>query len=367
MSIASNNQKKMLVIGLDCAEPSLVFDRLADKLPAFRALARSGFAARLRSTDPPLTIPAWASMTTGKDPGQLGCYGVRNRENYQYDSLHISTSRTISPPRIWDTLSRSGKKSIVLGVPQTYPVTPINGTLVSGMLTPDTTSHFTWPPEFRQELLGRFPDYRIDIGHFRSLPPEQLVEPIFAMTRTRFAALRYMLSNKTWDFAMMVEIALDRLHHGFWHYWDKTHPLYPGETSLARVLPDYYQLLDQEISETISVLPDNTAVLVVSDHGAQPMKGGFRINQWLIQNGYLTLKQMPVQEQPLSPEIIDWQHTMAWGEGGYFGRIFLNIAGREPCGIVNKPDYDRIRNEIASRLESLPEFWETGQGTPGSM
>ncbi|MCD4655445.1 hypothetical protein K8T06_16110, partial [bacterium] len=75
----------------------------------------------------------------------------------------------------------------------------------------------------------------------------------------------------------------------------------------------------------------------------------------------------PVQEQPLSPEIIDWQRTIAWGEGGYFGRIFLNIAGREPCGIVSKTDYDRIRNEIASRLEFLPEFWETGQGTPASM
>jgi len=322
------------VIGLDCAEPSIVFNRLADQLPAFRAISNNGFAAKLRSTDPPVTIPAWASMTTGKTPGQLGCYGIRNRKSYDYDSLQISASSSISYPRIWETLAESGRNSIILGVPQTYPVKPMNGILVAGMLTPDTSCDFIWPQDYHDKFLSRFPEYRIDISHFRSLPPEQLAQQIFSMTRTRFSALRHLLRTNEWDFAMMVEIALDRLHHGFWHFWDENHPSYPGETALYRVLPDYYRLLDQEIAETASILPDNTGILIVSDHGAQPMKGGFRLNQWLIQNGYLTLKKSASDEQTLSPDIIDWSKTKAWGEGGYFGRIFLNVLDRETSGIV---------------------------------
>lgn len=361
------DRRRMLIIGLDCAEPSLVFQRFRDRLPTFRALARTGFAARLRSTDPPLTIPAWASMTTGKDPGQLGCYGLRNRESYAYDALQIATSRAIEAPRIWDYLGRVGMKSIVVGVPQTYPVQAINGILIAGMLTPDTRTHFTWPSDIGPDILGRFPDYAPDIPDFRSLSPDKLAETIRTMTQTRFAAMRYLLQTQTWDFAMMVEIGLDRLHHGFWHYWDRMHRLYPGDNAMASVIPEYYALLDREIRDTVSMLPDNTAVLIVSDHGAQPMKGGFRINEWLIQNGFLTLKQKPAAETPLTPDMVDWKRTRAWGEGGYFGRIFLNVAGREPEGIIPPDHRDRVRDDLAARLESMTEPSEIACGTGESM
>ncbi|MBN1296801.1 alkaline phosphatase family protein, partial [bacterium] len=348
-------RRKMVIIGLDCAEPSLVFERLADVVPTCRALSRNGFAARLRSTDPPLTIPAWAAMTTGCDPGRLGCYGLRNRESAEYDALRIATSDAIDAPRIWDTLGDSGLTSVIVGVPQTYPVHPMHGTLVAGMLAPSTQSNFTWPPEFRTELLGRFPNYALDIENFRTLEPDRLARRIESMTRTRFALFRTLLQSRAWDFAMMVEIGLDRLHHAFWHYWDPNHPLHPGDTVLASVIPDYYRLLDSEIRDTLSVLPDDTAVLVVSDHGAQPMRGGIRINQWLIQNGFLTLKTTPTQELPLTPDLVDWRRTHAWGEGGYFGRIFLNVSGREPHGIIPCDSVNRVREDIAIRLESMME------------
>jgi len=363
----SHPGKKMLVIGLDCADPNMVFRHFAPRLPGFRSLCRQGFAARLRSTDPPLTIPAWAVMTTGRHPGELGCYGLRNRDTYEYDSLHIATSQAIEPPRIWDDLGQRGLKSILIGVPQTYPVRPVNGLLIAGMLTPSTRTTFTWPSKLRDDLLGRFPDYAVDIPDFRSLPPESLAEKIDTMTRTRFAVLRHLLHTHTWDFAMMVEIGLDRLHHGFWHYWDRMHRLYPGDTALSGIIPAYYSLLDREIRDTVAMLPDNTAVLVVSDHGAQAMKGGIRINEWLIQNGFLVLNQPLSTEVPLTPDRVDWSRTRAWGEGGYFGRIFLNVAGREPQGIVPPGDVQRLRETISARLESMMEPSEIACGAGESM
>ncbi|HPQ40513.1 MAG TPA: alkaline phosphatase family protein [bacterium] len=288
-------------------------------------------------------------------------------QSYDYDSLQIATSRAVQAPRIWDILGRSGLKSIIIGVPQTYPVQAMNGILIAGMLAPDTRGDITWPSSVRSEIMGRFPGYALDIPDFRSLPPEKLAALIREMTRTRFAVLRHLLHTRTWDFAMMVEIGLDRLHHGFWHYWDITHRLYPGTTSLASVIPEYYSLLDEEIRETVAMLPDDTAVVIVSDHGAQPMKGGIRINEWLIRNGFLTLKRPPVSEEPLTADMVDWKRTRAWGEGGYFGRIFLNVAGREPLGIIPPENRDRVREELAGRLESMTEPSEITCGTGERM
>ncbi len=63
--------KRLAVIGLDCAEPSLVFESLRDELPTLRRLAQEGGSSRMRSTDPPITVPAWSAMLTSLSPGDL--------------------------------------------------------------------------------------------------------------------------------------------------------------------------------------------------------------------------------------------------------------------------------------------------------
>ena len=171
-----------------------------------------------------------------------------------------------------------------------------------------------------------------DIDDFRALSSDELKNQIWRMTRSRFKVFRHLLSTKPWSFAMCVEIGLDRLHHAFWHFWDTSHPLHPGSNIHSETMLEYYRLLDEEMQMTCDILRDDTVVLIVSDHGAQPMMGGIRINEWLMENGYLVLNHMPASPQALKYEWIDWQRTKAWGEGGYFGRIFLNVKDREPRG-----------------------------------
>ena len=50
---------------------------------------------------------------------------------------------------------------------------------------------------------------------------------------------------------------------------------------------------------------------------------------------------------------VDWSRTRAWGEGGYYCRLFLNVEGREPDGVVAQAGYDALRDELAVKLESL--------------
>ena len=107
--------EKMLVIGLDCAEPSLVFDRFQSELPNLSGLVDRGLAGPLASVVPAITVPAWACGLAGKDPGQLGIYGFRNRKDYSYDGLSIANSTALKTPLAPDLLARRGKKIIMQG------------------------------------------------------------------------------------------------------------------------------------------------------------------------------------------------------------------------------------------------------------
>lgn len=356
MKNSGHQQKKLIVFGLDCAEPELMFNKLSDRVPVCRKLSENGFAARMRSTDPPLTIPAWSSMTTGKDPGQLGLYGIRTRADFGYNSLRLSHAHDVKARRIWDILGSHQLQSILVGIPQTYPITPVNGACIAGIPAPESGTLACWPTHIGAELQNRFPDYQVDIDNFRTMSTEKLRQQLITMTRARFAIFRHLLKTREWDFAMMVEIGLDRLHHAFWHHWDATHPLFIKDSIYKQVIPDYYALLDTEINDTLDVLPPDCGVLVVSDHGAQPMQGGIRINHWLIQNGWLTLKQTPQEEMPLSSEMVNWNATKAWGEGGYFARIFLNVKGREPSGIIPLDEYHNQRRRLAAELSAMRDI-----------
>jgi len=74
------NDRRLLVIGLDAAAPELVFEIFRDDLPNLKKMMKQGVYGRLRSCDPPITIPAWMVMVTGVDPGSLGLYGFRERK-----------------------------------------------------------------------------------------------------------------------------------------------------------------------------------------------------------------------------------------------------------------------------------------------
>ncbi len=344
--------KKVLVIGLDCATPQLVFDAWADRLPAISSLMRRGSYGVLRSCVPPITVPAWSCMMSGKNPGKLGCYGFRNRSDYSYEGMAFATSRAIKEDRVWDILSRHGKKSILVGVPQTYPPTPVNGLMVTCFLTPDTSCQYTYPPELAAEIQERIGAYLFDVDDYRTENKEQILSQIYEMTEKRFALFRHFLQTRPWDFAMMVEMGIDRMHHGFWKYMDAGHPLHEPGSKFENAIFSYYKYIDERIAEILSTIDDRTAVLLVSDHGARTARGGFCINEWLRREGYLSLASEPDGPVPISRADVDWPGTRAWGEGGYYSRLFLNVKGREPQGCIDPGDYERVRSTLIRDLEA---------------
>ena len=113
--------------------------------------------------------------------------------------------------------------------------------------------------------------------------------------------------------------------------------------------------VDREIGELLKLVDQNTDVLVVSDHGAKRMDGGICVNEWLMEKGYLAIHDKPDSAVPLSKVKIDWPKTKAWGDGGYYARIFLNVAGREPQGTIPPEDYEKVRDELIAGLKSIKD------------
>ncbi len=349
-------QKKVLIVGWDCAPPDWVFDKWIDDLPTLKSLLKKGVYGNLTSTIPPITVPAWQSMLTSKDPGQLGVYGFRNRKDYSYDGQYFSNGADILEPAVWDILGKVGKKSILVGVPQTYPPREINGHMITCFLTPSLKSQYTYPNELRNEIEKNIGEYIPDVKHFRTEDRDFILKQIYEATETRFKTFRYLLKNKEWDFAMIVEMGTDRIHHSFWKFLDPAHPKYEKGNKYETVIPEYYKYLDKELAETLKeVNLDETTVMVVSDHGAKSMLGGICINEWLIKEGLLTLKEYPKTFTPIEKLQIDWSKTKVWGAGGYYARIFMNVQGREPNGQIPANEYKQFRLELKQRIENIKD------------
>ena len=357
---------RVAVIGLDCAEPSLVFDQWAADLPNLSALRQRGSWGKLTSCMPPITVPAWSCMASSKDPGQLGIYGFRNRKDHSYDGLDIAMSFAVKEPRIWDILTRAGIPSIIIGVPGTFPIMKPNlGQMISCFLTPnpmdaygndDPVKQFTHPRQLKDTLKQLVGEYMVDVKDFRTEDKAWLLEQIHQMTERRFKVIRHLAKSEPWKLLWFVEMGGDRIHHGFWKEMDPGHHRHVPGNPFQDAILKYYKRLDTLIGEFIAENdPSRTAFLVVSDHGAKRMDGGICFNDWLIKEGYLVLKEPVSGTTKFSNKLIDWSKTRAWGDGGYYGRCFINVAGREPQGIVPRDQYDALRNELIQKLEALPD------------
>ena len=349
--------ERVAIIGLDCADPGLVFDRWLDQLPNLRRLTQAGLFGPLESCLPPITVPAWSCMACSKDPGTLGVYGFRNRRDWSYENLGIATNLEVRHPRMWDYIGRAGMSSILLGIPQTFPILrPPRGCMVTGFLTPGVDSPYTHPPELAGEIAELVGQYTFDVSDLRTQDKPWLLDRIRQMTAQRFQVARHLASSRSWSLFWMVDMGIDRLHHGFWHFMDAQHRRHVPGDPLENAVRDYYIMVDQQIGELLKVLDEQrTAIWVVSDHGAKRLDGGFCLNDWLIQQGLLVVKTPVLERRRFELADVDWARTKVWGEGGYCGACYINRAGREPNGIVPESEYETLRDELIAKLEALTD------------
>jgi predicted AlkP superfamily phosphohydrolase/phosphomutase len=168
-----------------------------------------------------------------------------------------------------------------------------------------------------------------------------------------------MLSRTPHGVLACVFDSTDRVQHMFMRFLDPRDPSVKSE--FADVIADTYTRMDQMIArvfEEVDIDDPANLVVVMSDHGFKTFRRGVNLNSWLLQNGYLFLKE-GVDVSGEWFEGVDWNRTRAFALG--LGGIFLNVKGREANGIVEPgAEAKQLTDELATKLTGLVD--EAGGG-----
>jgi predicted AlkP superfamily phosphohydrolase/phosphomutase len=370
--------KKVWIIGLDGATFTLIRPWAeAGHLPTLARLMAEGAWGELASTIHPLTAPAWTTFFTGLNPGKHGIFDFVRRRPGSYD-LELVNAASRGGRSLWRILSDAGRRVGVVNVPMTYPPEPVNGYLVAGLDTPSLDSPYTYPRELARALQGK---HVISVATTGKSLAQYLSELLDAVER-RFAVMRMLLKEEQPDFFMKVLVETDAVQHAFWHLLARA-----GEPGADAIL-EVYRRIDQRLGEFLADVPEDVTLMIMSDHGAGPIAQVVDLDRWLEDHGLLRLHrkrhQRWTREAMMSAQRyaqrflpsrvkgmlkrsaaamarldslllysnVNWSETRAYSIGNQ-GNICINLAGREPEGIVPPSEYEGLREEIIVGLMAL--------------
>ena len=401
MGVAEDS--KVLVIGLDGATLDLLLPLMEiGVMPFLSQLFQDGVWGQLETTYPPVTAPAWASFMTSKNPGKHGIYEFLYRRKGSVEQVPVN-SRMLGGKTLWRLLSEAGRSVGIVNVPLTYPPSEVNGFIIGDFLTPEGSRDFSYPPELVEEVEGQFGPYPLYHTQVYSKGGvEKVLEELDRLLRYGTESALYLMREKPWDFFMIHFAGTDRIQHELWHILDPHHPMHdPGEAERYRegVLA-FYRNTDAAVEKLVGSVDPETTVIVMSDHGFGPIYKFVNFNPWLMEIGFLRLKEdllsrlknllfrlgitpalgyrlamrlgfarlrlsrgvskrfiiLRLLDQVfLSLANVDWTRTKAYSQGNY-GQLYVNLKGREPQGVVEPgEEYERVREELIQALHQLED------------
>ncbi len=350
---------KVLIIGLDGADPDFI-EKNKSRLRNISGIIDKGISGKLRSVIPPLTGPAWTSFMTGVNPGKHGVHHFISTDINSGEEKILNSEMIKDSKKLWDILGENQKKVTVINVPVTYPPYPVNGYMVTGMLTPDESCEFTYPKTLKSELK----DYRIFVDWMDYSNLEKFLSDLYDVTDKRVSNA-LMLMNRPWDFFMLVFSGTDVIQHFLFKEEDHENKGIYDEAILK-----YFMFIDEKIGE-LKKKAGADVVLLMSDHGFGKIpKKAVNLNVWLEKKGLLVSKKKTLDMKGVFFEIamkfrklrsiapksvkrvakppvmdIDWPKTKA-----HFSKAWINV------GYIKLSQKDEeLRNRIISELETIED------------
>jgi predicted AlkP superfamily phosphohydrolase/phosphomutase len=165
--------------------------------------------------------------------------------------------------------------------------------------------------------------------------------------RERMKALDHLLADFDEGFMFFYFSSVDQRSHMLWRYADPRHPYFERDDVLIDGIREIYRELDVAVGQALEAIDDDDTLIVMSDHGFGPFYWGVNLNTWLLENGYLALKNPAAQESVEYLFGVDWSKTKAYALG--LNGLYVNLRGREGQGIVN-PGAEQ--QELLDRLEA---------------
>lgn len=399
--------RRVMVLGLDGGTWALLRGLAGDgTMPNLASFLERGCSADLITQVPPVTATAWSSFVTGLNPGKHGVYefllrkkelvGEARSTHNPFGEVPVNSDLRDGMP-IWDLAGEAGLKSVVKGVPITYPPSRIDGLMLSGFLTPFGKRDFTQPPELLEEVEARFGPYKL---YHRQVYSRRgvadVLDELDDVLDFDIKVTRYLMERIDWSLFISHFWGTDRASHELWHLLDESHPRHDREEArkYGPRLKAFYSALDRGLGRIVEDAA-GANVVIMSDHGFGPIHTFLSFNMWLVDQGLLNLKrgamtfmkraayrlgftptllyrlsmalglakyrlsggfhsrqkmQMLIHRFFLSLADVDWRATRAYSRGNY-GQIYVNLKGREPWGAVEPgAEYETVRRDIRDRL-----------------
>ena len=364
--------ERLLIIGWDGADWDILHPlRRSGHLPNIDAMLRTGAYGTLSSTIPSHSWAAWPSFLTGRHPAGHGVFDFVERHPEDPQRRVPVTSTSIRAETFLERLSAAGHHVRAANIPVTYPPIEVKGRMIGGVAIPRGAS-FVHPRAFASELERRaqFPVNGMEWGRYRG-DPKGLIEEAARLVEQRTASFQVLLEG-TWSVAACVYLAPDRLQHPFGAYLLPSHPEYDrlAETPIAESLREIYRRLDSHLGRLAESCGPDTTTILMSDHGFRPINRTWNVNRLLQELGFATSARgaatslvrsgtarrvarsrvgSALRRHVRSPAKLDWARTAAY-ESTLDGGISINLRGREPEGIIDASDYERVRRELQGAL-----------------
>ena len=307
-------------------------------MPVFARLCEQNARPRMmRSVLPTVSNVAWACYTTGRNPGKHGIYGFIDRRTGTYEMM-FPTAANLRGPNLWEILSDAGKTVFGMNVPSTYPPRAVNGVLIGGFLAP-SPQKAAYPPEVGAYLQSI--DYQVDSdAPLARKSREKMLDNLDLTLRKRSEAMFHFLEKEQWDFFHTHIMGTDRINHFLLRSYRD------ADERFAPAFGEYYRKIDALLGKLLDAIGPEAPLIVLSDHGFCPIVYEVQLSRYLAETGWTC-----PTEHVTTPLSFDPQRTRAYTL--IPGRIYVNLAGREPGGCIPAEEYDQVRREVTDDLLKL--------------
>lgn len=343
--LKKKDKRRAVVVGLDGVPFTLLNELIKKKcIPNMNNIFKQGYFGQMSVTIPEISSVSWTSFMTGKQSGEHGIFGFIDLEPGTYN-IFFPNYAHLKSKTLWESLGKTGKKTVVINMPSTYPAREINGAMISGFVAIDMNKAI-----YPQSLIPQFNrlGYRIDLDTKRARQDHDFLFRDLEDTLTSRERAADLLWDKIpWDLFIVVITGTDRLMHFLWDaYEDPKHAHHTDFLDYFRKVDRFVGRIHDKYLKLAGSKNGENRFFMLSDHGFTKIETEVYLNRWLVENGYLKFqKDKPETIMDIGPGSIAFALDPS--------RVYVNLKGKYPLGTVELSDYESVRDEIKKGLQEL--------------